>query len=74
MSWLPWVKLPLGSASNTFLIVALLWIMDHVGLLEPMWQQEEEGLTLLEATSTINHAPHEGIDVWAPDKVLKGYT
>lgn len=48
--------------------------MDHVGLLEPMWQQEEEGLTLLEATSTINHAPHEGIDVWAPDKVLKGYT
>lgn len=47
--------------------------MDHVGLLEPMWQQEEEGLTLLEATSTINHA-HEGIDVWAPDKVLKGYT
>lgn len=38
--------------------------MDHVGLLEPMWQQEEEGLTLLEATSTINPAPHEGIDVW----------
>ena len=32
-------------------------IMDRVGLLEPMWQQEEEGLTLLEATSTINHAP-----------------
>ena len=49
-------------------------IMDHVGLLEPMWQQEEEGLTLLEATSTINHAPQEGIGVWAHDKALKGYT
>lgn len=48
--------------------------MDHVGLLEPMWQQEEEGLTLLEATSPINHAPQEGIGVWAPDKGLKGYT
>lgn len=30
--------------------------MDRVGLLEPMWQQEKEGLTLPEATSTINLA------------------